>query len=213
MKKVLFAKSFLAGTAVAILLTAACSTYSTISSAPVGQAVATKVTVINPWVNHQIAKGFTVINDPPMACFQGSQYSDRADAISCNRSGGNDLNGDNTDPCFVDPNEDMPDSVACPVSPTTVIVAKFTPVDLIHSGVSTSVSRTAWLIVLKGGDACRSTSSIGIDPRGKLNLMMQCHSGAFVWGTPNTSKAIWTVDVSRTETSPLVVTQVTNAYK
>lgn len=188
-----------------LTIVSACTGTSDKSDAQ-SQPAVTKVVVIKPWTQDSLAPNFTATNDPPLSCLEQSRFSDRFDAVHCFRD-----NGDDVDPCFLGPDVDHPEKVACPVSPTEVIVGEPKGVPL-HSGVAADTKAKAWLVVLGNGDACRATSSTGIDPRDNLDLAMQCHSGAFVWGQPDTSSTTWTVKTSKDETSEIVTVKIAEAY-
>ncbi len=154
-----------------------------------GAPTATKVSVFRPYLKGKLAPGLRIVHTAKGQCFAGSVADPRRDAWRCMV--------DNViwDPCFSDTK--VASWVLCPVDGTPfgkrverLALSKALPRTRGNRGLPGQGN--PWAIKLRGGKVCTFLTGATFAFHGK-RVNYGCDRDTFLAGSPNRSKATWTI--------------------
>jgi len=176
------------------------------SSGATAPAPATKMTVYRPYVGGDVTPRLTVVRTAKGECFTGSLADPRRDAWRC------EIGNEIADPCFS--NRTVPSWVLCPEAGTPfgtnvvrLALSKALPTGLANKELPGQ--GYPWAVKLADGKVCTFlTGATYMYHRRRVNY--GCDRTTFLAGTPDRSKATWTITLgtgarSRPRTVPIAI--------
>jgi len=182
---------------------AGCSSGKSVSS----RSIVTQVLTFHPFVSTGPAPGITIGLKTTGDCIGSIADGGRPDTYRCFLNNTEPGHGNIIDPCFKSPNGET--YVLCFQSPWDHSALEVQPTS--EATGNPLASDDPWALKLTNGRECTYVTGATL-LIGKMRLNYGCTNGAQLWGNPDHSKSLWTIDYQANGSKSLVRVGIITAY-